>query len=241
MSDLDRSFDHLSLGAAHQRSSTGSLGPNSAGAFDAGDAANAYGAAPLSSASPFGSASYAGMGGSAQLADPQSASARFERFFASPPASAPDYASGSGGAPGSSNGLGSGSSAFGSFGHALPGGTGGSGHFGSQSRRPPGRSALPQWGDAPSPPIAPQGLGRGYYAPPPPQQSHPSAGSGFLSHQLPPQGMPLPPPGQQGGALDDDIIPTAIVVKNIPFSIKKEQLLQIIVSPAARRAPRVRR
>ena len=46
MSDLDRSFDHLSLGAAHQRSSTGSLGPNSAGAFDAGDAANdtGYGA-----------------------------------------------------------------------------------------------------------------------------------------------------------------------------------------------------
>lgn len=27
------------------------------------------------------------------------------------------------------------------------------------------------------------------------------------------------------GALDDDVIPNAIVIKNIPFAIKKEQLL----------------
>lgn len=34
-----------------------------------------------------------------------------------------------------------------------------------------------------------------------------------------------------GGALgDDDIIPTAIVIKNIPFSVKRETLLEIIVS-----------
>lgn len=47
-------------------------------------------------------------------------------------------------------------------------------------------------------------------------------GSGFLSQG---QGQTL-----ANGVLDDDIIPTAIVVKNIPFSIKREQLLQIIVS-----------
>ena len=29
---------------------------------------------------------------------------------------------------------------------------------------------------------------------------------------------------------DDDIIPTAIVIKNIPFNVKRETLLDIIVS-----------
>lgn len=29
--------------------------------------------------------------------------------------------------------------------------------------------------------------------------------------------------------LDDDIIPTAIVIKNIPFNVKRETLLDIIV------------
>jgi hypothetical protein len=35
------------------------------------------------------------------------------------------------------------------------------------------------------------------------------------------------------GALnpDDEVIPTAIVIKNIPFNVKRETLLDIIVSP----------
>lgn len=35
--------------------------------------------------------------------------------------------------------------------------------------------------------------------------------------------------GQSGAGGDDDIIPTAIVIKNIPFSVKRETLLEIIV------------
>ena len=31
-------------------------------------------------------------------------------------------------------------------------------------------------------------------------------------------------------SLDDEIIPTAIVIKNIPFNVKRETLLDIIVS-----------
>jgi hypothetical protein len=40
---------------------------------------------------------------------------------------------------------------------------------------------------------------------------------------------PLQPstPGQIG---EDEIIPTAIVIKNIPFNVKRETLLDIIVS-----------
>lgn len=40
--------------------------------------------------------------------------------------------------------------------------------------------------------------------------------------------MPQPAPGTPG--LDDEIIPTAIVIKNIPFNVKRETLLDIIVS-----------
>ena len=36
----------------------------------------------------------------------------------------------------------------------------------------------------------------------------------------------LASPGQIG---DDEIIPTAIVIKNIPFNVKRETLLDIIV------------
>lgn len=40
-----------------------------------------------------------------------------------------------------------------------------------------------------------------------------------------------PPPVTPGSANpDDDIIPTAIVIKNIPFNVKRETLLDIIVS-----------
>ena len=38
-----------------------------------------------------------------------------------------------------------------------------------------------------------------------------------------------PAQAQPGGNIDDEIIPTAIVIKNIPFNVKKETLLDIIV------------
>ena len=45
-----------------------------------------------------------------------------------------------------------------------------------------------------------------------------------MGSQLPPQGMQ-----QTNAGLDDEIIPTAIVIKNIPFNVKRETLLDIIV------------
>ena len=47
-----------------------------------------------------------------------------------------------------------------------------------------------------------------------------SGGSPTMGHVLTPG-----TPGQ-----DDEIIPTAIVIKNIPFNVKRETLLDIIVS-----------
>ncbi|KAI0273847.1 hypothetical protein BC834DRAFT_855839 [Gloeopeniophorella convolvens] len=62
----------------------------------------------------------------------------------------------------------------------------------------------------------------------PPNNSDLSSGGGS---------PPLPhinaPPGIQGAAgqgFDDEIIPTAIVIKNIPFNVKRETLLDIIAS-----------
>jgi hypothetical protein len=43
--------------------------------------------------------------------------------------------------------------------------------------------------------------------------------------QAPPMGQSTP--GQTGP--DDEVIPTAIVIKNIPFNVKRETLLDIIV------------
>lgn len=37
-------------------------------------------------------------------------------------------------------------------------------------------------------------------------------------------------PSTPGQSPDDEIIPTAIVIKNIPFNVKRETLLDIIVS-----------
>lgn len=45
-----------------------------------------------------------------------------------------------------------------------------------------------------------------------------------MGNQLPSQGMQ-----QTAASLDDEIIPTAIVIKNIPFNVKRETLLDIIV------------
>ncbi|KIY43707.1 hypothetical protein FISHEDRAFT_53583 [Fistulina hepatica ATCC 64428] len=49
----------------------------------------------------------------------------------------------------------------------------------------------------------------------------------------PPMGHIQPPPSAPSPAdqgIDDEIIPTAIVIKNIPFNVKREQLLDIIAS-----------
>lgn len=43
--------------------------------------------------------------------------------------------------------------------------------------------------------------------------------------QLQPQSQPA---SSQAKSVDDDLIPTAIVIKNIPFAIKKEQLLELM-------------
>ncbi|GAC92492.1 hypothetical protein PHSY_000045 [Pseudozyma hubeiensis SY62] len=151
----------------------------------------------------------------------QSAAARFERFFPSSPnpssnpsSAGQTFTSSIGSAAGlAANG------AFGSFGHGgamgSMGSSGiGSGHFGSSSngvRKTSSRAAIPaQWS-----------------AQDPSSLAHPTGAS-------PPKGMGSLPsyqdPTMQSGflAADDDVIPTAIVVKNIPFSVKREQLLQII-------------
>ncbi|KIM31785.1 hypothetical protein M408DRAFT_14902 [Serendipita vermifera MAFF 305830] len=63
----------------------------------------------------------------------------------------------------------------------------------------------------------------------PPQTSDLSSGGGS-----PPLGSHQALNGSQQGAasggLDDDVIPTAIVIKNIPFNVKRETLLDIITS-----------
>jgi len=50
-----------------------------------------------------------------------------------------------------------------------------------------------------------------------------------MGHQLAAQGLSQQPPQQQSPTGDDEIIPTAIVIKNIPFNVKRETLLDIIV------------
>ncbi|KAI0085436.1 hypothetical protein BDY19DRAFT_996784 [Irpex rosettiformis] len=54
-----------------------------------------------------------------------------------------------------------------------------------------------------------------------------SGGSPTMGHVVTPNLGPMTP-GSQG--LDEDIIPTAIVIKNIPFNVKRETLLDIIAS-----------
>lgn len=57
----------------------------------------------------------------------------------------------------------------------------------------------------------------------PPQASDISSGGGS-----PPSSQAQTLAGA-GGLNDDDIIPTAIVIKNIPFNVKRDTLLDIIV------------
>ncbi|KAI3485057.1 hypothetical protein L1887_51730 [Cichorium endivia] len=153
----------------------------------------------------------------------QSAAARFERFFPSSPNTSSSNPSSAGqtftSSIGSAAGLAA-NSAFGSFGHSLaPGSMNassiGSGHFGSSHngpRKASSRAAIPaQW-----------------------SSQDPSALSTATSGTSPPKSNnPLLQayPAHDANALasgDDDVIPTAIVVKNIPFSVKREQLLEII-------------
>ena len=56
-----------------------------------------------------------------------------------------------------------------------------------------------------------------------------SGGSPPQQSALNPQMPPPQPTGTPASAGDDEIIPTAIVIKNIPFSVKRETLLEIIV------------
>ena len=58
-----------------------------------------------------------------------------------------------------------------------------------------------------------------------PNNSDLSSGGG--SPPLPHINAPSIPPSSQGA--EDEIIPTAIVIKNIPFNVKRETLLEIIV------------
>lgn len=97
----------------------------------------------------------------------------------------------------------------------------------------------------PSPP--PQ-LGYGMpQAPPPPMSGgHYGAAPGMPPYGAPQQPMqvssrwrtsyqPMPqaPPASGGAAGDDDVIPTAIVIKNIPFAVSRDHLLSVIESLGA--------
>ncbi|PWN20600.1 hypothetical protein BCV69DRAFT_193453 [Microstroma glucosiphilum] len=199
-----------------------------------------------SNGNAFGPMAGSGMGG-----NPQSASARFERFFNTGPPMGDTYGSSSfqsglpphrGGSP----------SPYGNIGGAVPsnvalGGLSGgpfaagpsSGPSGFRARPPmsgPGpessRGPVPsQWNAEPnlgsgalglnaaSSPISPNGIlppMNGFYAPQAFQGTPP----------VYPNQQQIVPPGLDLN--DEDVIPTAIVVKNIPFSVKREQLLQII-------------
>lgn len=192
--------------------------------------------------SPSGTYGNAQLHGS-NVNDGQSAAARFERFFntgGSPSPQGFDAGMQGGGfhqaspaslGPGSSAaGLAS-SGAFGSFGHTFNSG-GGSAGFGNNSTVPALRSkptgarqGIPsQWGTGAQDDLG-GGAGMGPGSSPPQQFGVPgflSAPSSSAYQGVGSTGAPAP------SGLDDDIIPTAIVVKNIPFSIKREQLLQII-------------
>lgn len=156
--------------------------------------------------------------------------------------------------PYASNSIGSnpfGSGAMGAYGSFGPNGNvhnlgvnGIGGSAGSRDRQAAGgRAGIPsQW--AADPPLSPHlnvnptlhpamsphsslhALPQGYYGAPgfePQPQAPVAGGSGFLRpHRAEASVM------SEATGNDEDVIPTAIVVKNIPFSVKSEQLLQII-------------
>lgn len=91
----------------------------------------------------------------------------------------------------------------------------------SSPLKKPARSGLPtQWMDNPG--AAPDNRSLS-----PQNNSDFSSGGGS-----PPMGNFQPPiaPGTPSQLADDEIIPTAIVIKNIPFNVKRETLLDIITS-----------
>ncbi|KAI5124062.1 hypothetical protein M0805_003889 [Coniferiporia weirii] len=87
--------------------------------------------------------------------------------------------------------------------------------------KPISRSGLPtQWLDS-------QVLNDSRSMSPPTNSDISSGGSPPMSHlQVPMQSPP------QGAGADDEVIPTAIVIKNIPFNVKRDTLLDIIASLA---------
>ena len=161
----------------------------------------------------------------------QSAAARFERFFPSSPNTSTSNPSSAGqtftSSIGSAAGLAA-NGAFGSFGQSLaPGSMASSSissaHFGSSSNAPrkaPSRAAIPaQWSSQdPSSLVPPAGT-----SPPNNMGSLPS-----YHDPIAQTAAAAAANNNNNNNGDDDVIPTAIVVKNIPFSVKKEQLLQII-------------
>ncbi|KAN0061130.1 Peptidyl-prolyl cis-trans isomerase pin4 [Thecaphora frezii] len=162
----------------------------------------------------------------------QSASARFERFFPSSSSPVPTATQASnipyGGTQMSANGNLSANSAFGGFGHNLGpgtiGSTGGSGNFGSATgMRKNSRAGIPsQWGSNTDPSLSPASGDSPPTSMASPASFYQSHAGGNFAQQAPVSLL------GNAGNVEDDIIPTAIVVKNIPFSVKKEQLLQII-------------
>ncbi|KAI0320513.1 hypothetical protein OF83DRAFT_1169296 [Amylostereum chailletii] len=64
----------------------------------------------------------------------------------------------------------------------------------------------------------------------PPNTSDLSSGGGSPPPQLPHITTPMLSSSPGGQGLDEEIIPTAIVIKNIPFNVKRETLLDIIAS-----------
>lgn len=68
----------------------------------------------------------------------------------------------------------------------------------------------------------------------PPQASDLSSGGSPPMSHLSPQNLQSSVSGQ---LVEDEIIPTAIVIKNIPFNVKRETLLDIIVRVALQFCP----
>lgn len=73
----------------------------------------------------------------------------------------------------------------------------------------------------------------------PPHTSDISSSGSPPPHQIPQIQQPMlydqQYPAASNNSGDDDIIPNAIVIKNIPFTVKRETLLEIIVSHLSNR------
>ncbi|KAG8982165.1 hypothetical protein FRC05_000307 [Tulasnella sp. 425] len=104
---------------------------------------------------------------------------------------------------------------------------------GPQSAKKPARAGLPsQWLDGNQ--QQPVGEERAFS---PPHTSDISSSGSPPPHQIPQIQQPIlygdhqyPAPPASNNSGEDDVIPNAIVIKNIPFTVKRETLLEIIAS-----------